>query len=49
MDNNSDCVRIKKLCATHWSSSYDVCKAILNGYTQVLNVLKIIYDDEGQN
>jgi len=30
------------------SSRYDVCKAIFNGYEQVLSALKIIRDGEGQ-
>lgn len=29
---NLDCVQIKKICTTRWSSRYDVCKALFNGY-----------------
>jgi len=48
INNSSDCVQIKKMCATRWSSRYDVCKALFNGYEQVLSALKAIRDDEEQ-
>ncbi|XP_022168749.1 uncharacterized protein LOC111032655, partial [Myzus persicae] len=48
IENNPGCVKIKKLCSTRWSSRYDVCKAMFNGYAQVLSALTTICDDEGQ-
>ncbi|XP_025410523.1 uncharacterized protein LOC112683629 [Sipha flava] len=44
----TDMELIKKMCTTRWSSRYDVCKAIFNGYEQVLSALKTIRDDERQ-
>ncbi|XP_060846412.1 zinc finger MYM-type protein 1-like [Rhopalosiphum padi] len=48
IEKNPGCVKIKKLCSTRWSSRYDVCKAMYNGYAQVLSALNTICDDEGQ-
>ncbi|KAL4107521.1 hypothetical protein QTP88_017858 [Uroleucon formosanum] len=41
-------IKSKKMCAIRWSSRYDVCKALFNGYEQVLNALKAIRDDKEQ-
>ncbi|KAL4143365.1 hypothetical protein QTP88_005703 [Uroleucon formosanum] len=48
IEKNPGCVKIKKLCSTRWSSRYDVCRAMCNGYAQVLSALNTICDDEGQ-
>jgi len=48
LDKTPDSLTIKNLCKTRWSSRYDVCKSLNEGYKEILQSLEKIYLDKNQ-